>query len=120
MKTKLLNLLAMHLGLAALAAQPVITNQPQSQTNITGTTATFFVGAIGAEPLSYQWRSHSGPNSYTNIPFGTEATLGLTNVQQTSLSSAIRRLARHNSFSCRTGFQKVCTTLAGLPVRRLR
>ncbi len=65
-------------------AQPIITNQPQNQTNVAGTTATFSVGATGAEPLSYQWRSHANATSFTNIPFGTEATLMLTNVQPTT------------------------------------
>jgi len=62
-------------------AQPVITNQPQNQSAIAGTTATFTVGATGAEPLSYQWRSHSGTITFTNIPFGRQAALVLTNVQ---------------------------------------
>src|SRR5258705_7992243 len=84
MKTNLLALLALHLGLGALVAQPVITNQPQNQTAIAGTTATFSVGATGAPPLSYQWRSHASATSFTNIPWGTEATLVLTNVQPTT------------------------------------
>jgi hypothetical protein len=65
-------------------AQPVITNQPQNQTNIAGTSAMFTVGATGAEPLSYQWRSHANTTVFTNIPFGTEAALVLTNVQPTT------------------------------------
>jgi arylsulfatase A-like enzyme len=69
-------------------AQPVITNQPQNQTNIAGTTATFTVGATGAEPLSYQWRSYA-TTTFTNIPFGTEAALVLTNVQPTSRRFAV-------------------------------
>ncbi len=89
MKNTLLTLLAWHLGLAAVVAQPVITNQPQSQTAILGTTARFTVGATGAQPLSYQWRSHANPSSYTNIPFGTEATLVLTNVQPTNRRFAV-------------------------------
>jgi uncharacterized lipoprotein YddW (UPF0748 family) len=35
---------------------PTITNQPQSRTVNQGASATFFVGATGAGPLSYQWR----------------------------------------------------------------
>src|SRR5882762_7484201 len=35
---------------------PTITMQPVNQTVITGQTATFTVTAIGASPLSYQWR----------------------------------------------------------------
>ena len=77
------------LGLVHSAwAQPIITNQPQNQTAIAGATATFTVGATGAEPLSYQWRSYATPATFTNIPFGTEARLELTNVQYT-----IRRFA---------------------------
>ena len=89
MKNKLLALLVLHLGLAAVVAQPVITNQPQNQTNIAGTTAMFTVGATGAQPLSYQWRSHANSSQFTNIPFGTEATLLLTNVQSTSRRFAV-------------------------------
>ena len=89
MKNKLLTLLAVHLGLAAVLAQPVITNQPQNQTNIAGATAMFTVGATGVPPLSYQWRSHASGTSFTNIPFGTEATLVLTNVQPTQRRFAV-------------------------------
>jgi dienelactone hydrolase len=64
--------------------QPIITSQPQNQSAIAGTTATFTVGASGPEPLSYQWRSHVNTSSFTNIPFGTEAALVLTNVQPTT------------------------------------
>ena len=80
MKTKLLTLLALHLGLAAVVAQPVITNQPQNQTNFAGATASFTVGATGAPPLSYQWRAYRS-TSFTNIPWGSDALLSLTNVQ---------------------------------------
>src|SRR5262245_65626445 len=69
--------------------QPIITQQPQNQTNVVGTTATFTVGATGAEPLSYQWRSYANVTSFTNIPFGTEATLVLTNVQPTARRFAV-------------------------------
>ena len=65
-------------------AQPVITTQPKNQTNIGCTTATFSVAATGALPLSYQWRSYASFSTYTNIPWGTDATLLLTNVQATS------------------------------------
>ena len=86
MKTKSHLLLAgLVLGMIHSAwAQPIITNQPQNQTAIAGTTATFTVGATGAEPLSYQWRSHVNTPSFTNIPFGTEAALVLTNVEYTT------------------------------------
>jgi len=40
-------------------AQPTITTQPQSQTNIAGATATFSVEATHALPLFYQWQKNS-------------------------------------------------------------
>jgi hypothetical protein len=84
MKNKLLTILALHFGLAAVVAQPVITNQPQNQTAIAGTTAMFSVGATSVLPLSYQWRSHANATTFTNIPWGTDATLLLSNVQPTT------------------------------------
>jgi hypothetical protein len=69
--------------------QPVISSQPQNQTNVAGTTATFTVDGSGTEPLSYQWRSHLNGSSFTNIPFGTQATLVLTNVQYTTRQFAV-------------------------------
>ncbi|HVV01241.1 MAG TPA: immunoglobulin domain-containing protein, partial [Verrucomicrobiae bacterium] len=37
-------------------ANPIITSQPQSVTNLVGTAATFTVGAMSPTPLVYQWR----------------------------------------------------------------
>jgi hypothetical protein len=42
-------------ALAVLGVPPSITNQPQDQTAVVGSTATFTVGATGTPPLSYQW-----------------------------------------------------------------
>ena len=47
--------------------QPVITQQPQNQTNLLGSTATFQVTATGTPPLSYQWRSYANLTSFTNL-----------------------------------------------------
>jgi pimeloyl-ACP methyl ester carboxylesterase len=70
-------------------AQPTVPTPPQNQTVIAGTTARFTVGATGAEPLSYQWRSYVNLASFTNIPFATEAVLALTNVQPTTRRFAV-------------------------------
>ena len=66
-----LTLVGLVLGISHGAwAKPVIIQQPQNQTNVAGTTATFAVAATGAEPLSYQWRSYANatlngePSSY--------------------------------------------------------
>ncbi len=60
-------------------AQPVITEQPQSCTNVAGTTATFWVSATGTEPLAYQWQKLSP--SWTDLPGCTDTNLVLRNVQ---------------------------------------
>ena len=46
-----------------LHAQPVITNQPASQTNLPGTTVSFSVAVNGTGPFTYQWRFNG-----TNLP----------------------------------------------------
>src|SRR6516162_4844364 len=56
--------------------QPVITAEPQSLTNVVGTTAAFSVMAKGTEPLHYQWAQNAAP-----LSFGTNAELILTNIQ---------------------------------------
>src|SRR5262245_23222383 len=83
MRTKT-NLLAAGMLLSALAngfGQPIITNQPQNQTNIAGTTAVFTVGATGTPPLLYQWRGYTQFTVFTNLLGETNDTLSLPNVQ---------------------------------------
>jgi poly(3-hydroxybutyrate) depolymerase len=70
-------------ALTAVSAQPVIVAQPQNQTNLLGSTATFQVMATGTPPLSYQWRSYASAISFTNIFGATNDSLVLTNVQPT-------------------------------------
>jgi len=68
------------LALARVAAgQPVITAQPQDQTNYVGTTATFAVVATGATPISYQWQKFS--TGFGDLFGRTNALLQLCNVQ---------------------------------------
>jgi len=55
---------------------PAITAQPQSRTNLAGSTATFSVTATGSAPLAYQWFFQGS----TALPGATNATLVLTNV----------------------------------------
>jgi poly(3-hydroxybutyrate) depolymerase len=82
MNTKL-NILAAGIMLAAIAAgiaQPIITNQPQSCTNVVGTRATFTVGATGTQPLAYQWQRLDYFGTATDLADRTNTTLVLTNV----------------------------------------
>ncbi len=60
--------------------QPVITQQPQSSTNLAGTTATFTVTATGTLPLAYQWQRDTGFLDFYDFADRTNATLALANV----------------------------------------
>ena len=66
-------------GIGIGLGQPVITRQPQSCTNLAGTTATFTIEATGTLPLAYQWQWGGFPDFYDRTD-GTNATLVLTNV----------------------------------------
>jgi poly(3-hydroxybutyrate) depolymerase len=81
MKPKL-NLVAAGFFLAALGTgfgQPVITQQPQSCTNLAGTTASVTVEATGTEPLAHQWQKLDA--AWSNLAGCTATNLCLTNVQ---------------------------------------
>jgi lysophospholipase L1-like esterase len=55
---------------------PAISTQPQSCTNVVGTTAMFGVAASGTTPLSYQWQFNGA-----NVPGATGTSLTLNSVQ---------------------------------------
>ncbi len=67
--------------IAAAHAGPAISAQPQSLTNIVGTTATFNVVASGTEPLAYQWQKSN--SVWSDLLGRTDPSLVLTNVQNT-------------------------------------
>ena len=60
-------------------SEPHVTLNPQSRTNIVGTTATFTVAVTGSEPLTYKWYRNGAPP--TQVPGQTNATCTLLNVQ---------------------------------------
>lgn len=55
---------------------PIITAQPQSQSVLQGSNATFTVSVSGSAPLNYVWRFRG-----TNLPNQTNATLVVSNAQ---------------------------------------
>ncbi len=59
--------------------QPVVTQPPQAQTNVVGSTASFTVGATGTPAPAYQWQKLDG--NWTDLVNRTNATVILTNVQ---------------------------------------
>jgi pectate lyase len=59
---------------------PTIVADPQSQSYLTGQSATFTVAAGGSAPLSYQWYY----NTNAAIPNATNASLTLANLQTTN------------------------------------
>lgn len=68
-------------GAALGAGGPAITTQPQSQSILAGSNATFTVVASGQTPLSYQW-SFDGTNLANNahVSGATRSTLTVSNV----------------------------------------
>ena len=82
MKSKLITLLVLHLGLAAVVAQPVITNQPVSQTNLVGSAVTLTVGASGTPPVSYQWRRGG-----TSVAGETNVALVIASLQNSNVGN---------------------------------
>jgi hypothetical protein len=48
--------LVLFLSIPQLHAQPIIANQPVSQTNLPGTTVSFSVAVNGTGPFTYQWQ----------------------------------------------------------------
>jgi len=69
----------------AVLVPPVITAQPQSLTNVTGTTASFSASATGSAPVSYQWQ-FNGVNLANSgrISGATTNALTIANVQATN------------------------------------
>ena len=69
---------------------PAITTQPQSLTNVTGTTASFNGTATGGTPLNYQWRLN-GVNLANGgrLSGATTGTLTISNVQPADAGSYI-------------------------------
>ncbi len=63
-------------GKCPVLAAPVITAQPASLTNLSGTTAVFTASAIGTQPLTFQWFFNG-----TNLIGATSPTLALSNLQ---------------------------------------
>jgi hypothetical protein len=62
--------------LASSLGQPIITTQPQSQTNVVGNTLTLAVEATGTEPLAYQWRRGGA-----SVASATNTVLVFSNLQ---------------------------------------
>jgi hypothetical protein len=61
-------------------AQPTITVEPQSQTNVAGSTLALAVEASGTLPLLYQWQKYGGFPDFHDLADRTNVTLVLTNV----------------------------------------
>jgi hypothetical protein len=93
---------------------PVITTQPQSLTNVAGTTATFSATATGSAPLSYQWQLN-GVNLVNagRISGATGATLTITSVQLADAGSYT--IGASNAAGVATSTPAILTVIA-LPV----
>src|SRR5258707_12170435 len=67
--------------MSSAQSAPSITQQPQSQSLLAGSNATFSVTASGQSPLRYQW-SFNGTNlaNSAHISGATNATLTVSNI----------------------------------------
>jgi alpha-tubulin suppressor-like RCC1 family protein len=63
---------------------PQFVVEPQSTWGYVGTTVSFSAVAVGAPPLSYQWRSATTPNDPVAIANATNRVLSLSNLQLNS------------------------------------
>lgn len=68
--------------LTVIASPPVIVAEPVSVTNLVGEAASFFVAALGTQPLSYQWEFDG-----TAINGATNALLALPNLSGNDLGT---------------------------------
>ena len=69
-------------------AAPTIASQPAAQSTALGSNASFTVGAVGSNPLSYQWRKAGTPLIDGGVISGaTTATLTLTGVSAIDATS---------------------------------
>src|SRR4029077_11672421 len=67
---------------------PVITSQPQSSTNVIGTTANLMVGAMSPTPLTFQWRRNGANLSDGgNISGASSSKLTIANLTNTDAAS---------------------------------
>ncbi|MEI7729006.1 MAG: immunoglobulin domain-containing protein [Verrucomicrobiota bacterium] len=66
---------------------PVITSQPQSRTNLVGTTASFAVTANGAPDQWYQWYKSVTSNQWSGINGATNSQLSISNCQLSDAGS---------------------------------
>jgi hypothetical protein len=88
---------------------PGITNQPQSSSVAPGQAVVLSVGAVGYQPLFYQWRKNGG-----NIANATNATLTILNAQESDNGtySVIVSNSFGTVFSSNAALVVSCTTPA--------
>ena len=94
---------------------PQITQEPQSRTNLAGTTATFTVTASGTAPLSYQWIKNSTNylTSAGNVSGATTETLTLANVQPADAGRY--QVVITNAYGVATSAVATLPMVAGVP-----
>ncbi len=95
---------------ASAASAPSITTQPQSQSLLVGSNATFFVVATGTAPLGYQW-SLNGTNlgNSPHIGGATGSILTITNLVATDAGNY--QVLVSNSHGTATSSNAILTVL---------
>ena len=82
---------AARLAVTNFAVAPAISQQPENQSVVTGTSASFSVSATGTSPLSYQWKKNGA-----DIPGATASTY-TTPAASTEDSGAVYSVVVSNS-----------------------
>jgi hypothetical protein len=104
------------LGVFLAQANPVILTQPQSQTAVAGSAATFNVSASGSGPLSYQWWGNL--TTLTNgarISGAETSTLTITNLSTNDFG--VYYVVVTNGFGCVTSaVAPLSVTNVGQPI----
>jgi hypothetical protein len=90
------------------AQPPAITTHPQNQSAVAGESVVFAIVALGAEPLTYQWRFAGA-----EIPGATNSTLTLTNVSVRAQGEY--QVMASNSFGTATSVAVTLTVIAPEP-----
>jgi len=104
------------LGVFLVQADPVILTQPQSQTAVAGSTATFYVDASGSGPVSYQWWGNLTSLANGGRISGAEtSTLTITNLSTNDFG--LYYVVVTNGFGCVTSaVAPLSVTNVGQPI----
>ena len=93
-----------------VSARPIITSEPLDFNALENSTASFFVGAAGQSPLSFQWRKNGSP-----ITGATNASLVISNVQNSDVAG-YAVVVNNNNGSVTSRVAQLTRTTPAVPI----